>query len=264
MFLCLSARNQKPFVVPAPGVADTSGGGVPSESGEAMPLDLSQFSNSALFSGLPPEAVNYIAEHARQRTYRAEEAIVHQDDPGETFYVILHGTAKVSTTLPDGNEVFLALLATGDTFGELSLIDSGFRSADVVTQEETTLLSIDRATFEELLKTVPGFTRNLMRILARRLRLANVRIQAHCTLDVYGLVARQILEFADLYGQEQTNGDKVIPIRLTQGNMAELVGASRERVNQVMVSYRQKGLISVDSSYRITVHKPGDLHKRCQ
>ena len=227
-----------------------------------MPLDAAQLSKITLFDGLSPEHLALIAERARQRTYRANEAIVHQDDPGETFYVILHGTVKVSTTLPDGNEVFIALLATGDTFGELSLIDSGFRSADVVTQEETTLLSLDRSAFEELTGTVPAFTRNLMRILARRLRLANVRIQAHCTLDVYGLVARQIIEFAELYGQKMPDGSILVPIRLTQGDMADLVGASRERVNQVMVSYRQRGSISVDPSYRIIVHKPAELRKR--
>ena len=67
-----------------------------------------------------------------------------------------------------------------------------------------------------------------MRILSRRLRLANVRIQAHCTLDVYGLVAFQILEFAELYGEAQANGDRFIPIRLTQSDMAQLVGWKRE------------------------------------
>jgi CRP/FNR family cyclic AMP-dependent transcriptional regulator len=229
-----------------------------------MPLDLTQLTHIPLFEGMAPEQLGIIAEHVRQRTYRTDEAIVHQDDPGETFYVILHGTVKVSNTMPDGNEVFLALLATGDTFGELSLIDSGFRSADVVTQEETTLISIDRTGFDELINTVPAFTRNLMKTLARRLRLANLRIAAHCTLDVYGLVARQILELAELYGESLPNGSRVIPIRLTQGNMADLVGASRERVNQVMVAYRQKGWISVDSSYRITVHKPTELSRRLQ
>lgn len=225
-------------------------------------MDATLLAKIALFEGLPSEQLETIAERARQRTYRAEEAILHQDDPGETFHIILHGTVKISTTLPDGSEVFLALLATGDTFGELSLIDSGFRSADVVTQEETTLVTLDRGTFEELMNTVPTFTRNLMRILARRLRLANVRIQAHCTLDVYGLVARQIMELAELYGKPQTDGSTFVPIRLTQGDMAELVGASRERVNQVMVAFRQRGSISVDTSYHITVHKPAELRKR--
>lgn len=229
-----------------------------------MPIESSLLNRVALFEGLTPDQMAHITDRARQRTYRADEAIVHQLDPGETFYVILRGTVKVSTTLADGNEVFLALLAAGDTFGEMSLVDSGSRSADVITQEETTLVSIDRGLFEELVATVPPFTRNLLHILARRLRLANVRIQAHCTLDVYGLVARQILEFAELYGESLPDGSTRIPIRLTQGSMAELVGASRERVNQAMVSYRTRGAISIDSRYHITVHKPDDLRKRIQ
>ena len=228
-----------------------------------MLIDNSTLKKIALFDGLTPEQLRLIAENARQRTYRRiNEAIVHEHDQGETFYVILSGTVKVSTTLENGKEVFLALLAAGDTFGEMSLIDSSGRAADVMTQEETTLVSIDRATFEHLMNTIPVFSRNLMRVLARRLRLANIRIQAHCTLDVYGLVARQILEFAELYGETLVNGDRIIPIRLTQGDIADVVGASRERVNQVMVAYREKGLISVDSAFHITVHKPAELQKR--
>lgn len=229
-----------------------------------MPLDAKQLTSITLFENFTPEQLELVCRHARVKTYKVDDVVVHQDYPGENFFVILHGTVKVSSTLPDGSEVFLALLATGDTFGELSLIDSGYRSADVVTQEPTTLISFDRTTFDSMLDTIPPFTRNLLRILARRLRLANVRIQAHSTFDVYGRVARQLLEFADLYGQTQPDGDRTIPIRLTQGDIAQLVGASRERVNQVMVAYRQKGWITVDPSYHITVHKPDELRKRMQ
>lgn len=229
-----------------------------------MPVEVSKLSKIALFDGLSPAQLAYIAEHSRERTHRANSAIVHQDDPGETFYVIVRGTVKISTTLPDGNEVFLAVLAAGDTVGEMSLIDASGRSADVITQEETTLISIDRSVFDELASSGPIFTRNIMRILSRRLRLANVRIQAHCTLDVYGLVAFQILEFAELYGETLANGDRLIPIRLTQSDIAQLVGASRERVNQVMVSYRRKGLISIDPHFHITVHNITGLQKRVQ
>ena len=229
-----------------------------------MPIELDVVQSIPLFKGLNPAQTQCVAERGRKRTYRADDAIVHQDDFGETFYIILQGTVKVSTTLPDGKEVFLALLATGDTFGEMSLIDQSGRAADVCTQEPTTLIALDRTTFDYLIDNGSAFSRNLMQVLARRLRLANVRIQALATLDVYGLVARQILEFADLYGQDLPNGDRLIPIRLTQSNMANLVGASRERVNQVMVAYRQKEYITVDSAYRITVHLPEELKKRCQ
>ncbi len=229
-----------------------------------MALDPHRLPKIALFEGLTPEQLAVIAEHARERTYRSGVTILSQEEPGETFYVIQHGTVRISTSLPDGQQVFLALLATGDTVGEISLIDSGGRSADVVTQEPTTMICIDRVAFDHLMLAGSAFPRNMMRILARRLRLANVRIQAHCTLDVYGLVAFQIVEFAELYGETQPNGDILIPIRLTQQDIADLVGASRERVNQVMVAYRTKGYISVDSRYRLTVHKKKELEVRVQ
>jgi CRP/FNR family cyclic AMP-dependent transcriptional regulator len=230
-----------------------------------MPVDPRLLASIPLFEGLTPDQLALIAGKARQRTYKAEESIVRQDDPGETLYIVLNGIVKISMIGTDGNEVFLAVLAAGENFGELSLIDSQFRSADVVTQEETTLMSIDRATFNELIATVPPFSMNLLRILAHRTRRANVRIHAHCTLDVFGLVARQLLEFAELYGVTQPDDSVLIPIRLTQGDIGDLVGASRERVNQVMGHFREKKMISVDpKTYRITVFKPEELRKRLQ
>jgi CRP/FNR family cyclic AMP-dependent transcriptional regulator len=231
----------------------------------AMPVDAKLLCNIPLFEGLSPDQLAAVAAKARQRTYKGDEAILHQDDPGETLYVILSGIVKISMVGTDGNEVFLAVLAAGENFGELSLIDSQFRSADVQTQEETTLVSIDRPTFNELIATVPPFSMNLLRILAHRTRRANVRIHAHCTLDVFGLVARQLLEFAELHGIKQPDGSTLIPIRLTQGDIGDLVGASRERVNQVMGHFREKKMISVDpKTYRITVIKPEELRKRLQ
>ena len=217
-----------------------------------MAMDPHRLPKIALFDGLTSEQLAFIAEHARERSYRAGVTLLSQEDPGETFYVIQHGTVRVSMSL-NGQQVFLALLATGDTVGEMSLIDSGGRSADVVMQEPTTMICIDRVAFDHLMQAGSTFPRNIMRILARRLRLANVRIQAHCTLDVYGLVAFQLVEFCELYGEPQEDGATLIPIRLTQQDIADLVGAARESVNKVMVAYRKKKFIDVDSRYRITV-----------
>ncbi|HZT43369.1 MAG TPA: Crp/Fnr family transcriptional regulator [Chthonomonadaceae bacterium] len=227
-----------------------------------MTLDVAYLRSIPLFEDLPADQLAAIAAHCRQRTYRAEEAIIHEKDPGESLYVIVQGTVKVSKTQPDGNAVFLAILAAGDTFGEMSLIDSMNRSADVATLEETTLVAIDRPDFEHLVNTVPTFTRNMLRTLARRLRLANACIEALCTLDVEQRIARQIIAFAENYGRTLANGDRLIPVRLTQGTLAEIVGASRERVNQVMVYYRRKGYISVGSNYHITVHNAEELQMR--
>jgi CRP/FNR family cyclic AMP-dependent transcriptional regulator len=111
---------------------------------------------------------------------------------------------------------------------------------------------------------MPAIALNLLRILSDRLRLANERIQALCALDVYGRVARQIQSFARQYGQRDSAGIVTIPIRLTQSDIASLVGATRERVNQVMTSFKQQGYIAVDRNYRITVRNPDALERYCQ
>ncbi len=216
-------------------------------------MDPNDLPKIALFDGLTPPELLLIAQHSIRRKYQSDVTILSQWEPGETFYVIEQGTVRICSPLPDGSQVFLALLAAGDTVGEMSLIDKKGRSADVVTLEPTKLISINRAAFDHLMTNGSTFPRNLMRILARRLRLANVRIQAKCTLDVQGMVAFQINEFADLYGEPESEGKILIPIRLTQGDIADLVGASRERVNQAMVFFRSKGYINVDNRYRITV-----------
>jgi CRP/FNR family cyclic AMP-dependent transcriptional regulator len=111
---------------------------------------------------------------------------------------------------------------------------------------------------------MPVITYELLHVLGDRLRLANEQIQALATLDIYGRVARQILAIAGRYGQVTSDGEIVIPIRLTQSDIASLVGASRERVNQVMVAYKQQNYISIDQNYRITIHDRQALVQRCR
>jgi len=160
--------------------------------------------------------------------------------------------------------VILAILGPGDTVGEMSLVDSAGRSANVVTLEKSELLWMDRATFQECLQTMPAVTYNLVHILSDRLRLANEQIQALATLDVYGRVARQVLAFARQYGRPTDDGGTLIPIRLTQSDIADLVGASRERINQVVVSYKRQKYIAVDRRYRITVYNKEALAQRAR
>jgi CRP/FNR family cyclic AMP-dependent transcriptional regulator len=100
-------------------------------------------------------------------------------------------------------------------------------------------------------------------MLCNRLRVANEQIKALATQDVEGRVARQMLAFAQLYGRPTREGEVQIPLRLTQGDLAGLIGATRERVNQVIACYKQRRYISVDQNYRITIHKPEALSRRC-
>jgi CRP/FNR family transcriptional regulator, cyclic AMP receptor protein len=227
-----------------------------------MPVDPALLRNVGLFAGLPDAQCALISERGRVRGYRPETMVISQDDSGETLYLILKGIVKVFLNRPDGREVFLAVLAQGDHFGELSLIDSKYRSANVITQAETALLLIDRSLFDELTHC-RQFNLNLLGSLAARSRHGNERVGNLATMSVQGIVAHHILEFAELYGQRAANGkDITIPIRLTQNDLADVVGASRERVNQVMKHFKESGCISVNTQYRITVHKLTDL-RRC-
>jgi len=219
-----------------------------------------------LFRDLTIEQLTRLNDLLRRRTFPAGTNLVSAEEPGEVVYLILDGTVKIYVTQADGNDVIIAFGGPGDVEGEMSVLDSvaAGRSANIVTQEQTTVLWLDRVNFQECLRTMPAIALNLVRILSDRLRLANERIQALCALDVYGRVARQIQSFARQYGTPGPNGATVIPIRLTQSDIASLVGATRERVNQVMASFKQQGYIAVDRNYRITVQNPDALEKYCQ
>jgi CRP/FNR family transcriptional regulator, cyclic AMP receptor protein len=216
--------------------------------------DSNALADIPLFENLTCTQLEFVNGLVRKRQFPSGSSVISAETPGEVVYVILSGTVKIKADQPDGREVIIAILGPGEVVGELSLIDSVERSADVITQEESTVLWMDRRVFDALLESVPQVSLNLLRILSRRVRMATEQVRALCTLDVYGKVARQLLVFADQYGVPTASGVQ-IPLRLTQTDLAGMVGASRERVNQAVVNLRDRNLISVDTSYRTTVRE---------
>lgn len=217
-----------------------------------------------LFHGLSSEDLAYLNGLLRSSAIPAGTNFITVEQPGEVVYVILEGTVKIYVSREDGREVILAFLGRGDTVGEMSLIDSSGRSANVVTTEKSRLLWMDRITFQTCLRAMTPLANNLVRLLSNRLRFANEQIQALCTLDVAGRVARQILALADRYGSSEAGGKVTIPLRLTQSDLGEIVGASRERVNQVIVELKQRGTILVQKDHRIRVLNRRDLASYCR
>ena len=217
-----------------------------------------------LFEGLSPPQLSYLNGLLRSASFPAGSNFITAEQPGEVIYVLLEGTVKIYISHSDGRDVILAFLGPGDTVGEMSLVDSSGRSANVVATERSRLLWMDRATFQACLQEIAPLANNLIRLLAKRLRFANEQIQSLCTLDVPGRLARQILALADRYGSPGTGGEVEIPLRLTQSDLGEIVGASRERVNQVVVELKQKGYVSVDANHRIRVKDRAGLARYCQ
>jgi CRP/FNR family cyclic AMP-dependent transcriptional regulator len=226
---------------------------------------LAEMGRIPLFQGLAASDARQLAEHVRTLAVPAQTNLMALAQPGETMYAIVQGTVRVQIEQLNGMLVILAFLGPGDTVGEMSLVEeagaSAIRSATVVTMEPCQLLWLDRFTFQRCIDTMPRLSTNLLRVLSRRLRMANESIQTLATLDVPGRVARQLAAFANVYGEPVPGGVRV-PLRLTQQDLADSVGASRERVNQVLQGMKRQGLVAVDNSHRFTVSDPATLVAR--
>ena len=227
-------------------------------------LDPSTLSRMALFRGLSNEQLLRLNTLLNHKSFPAGTNIITAEQPGEIIYVILGGSVKVHVTQPDGNDVILAILGAGEIVGEMSLADSLGRSANVFTLEETALLWMDRTTFRTSPREMPEMAANLMKVMSRRLRLANTHLRSLATLDVTGRLASQILAFAQEYGETTPGGDDLIPLRLTQTDLASLVGASRVRVNQALGFYKRHNYLSVDRNHYLTVHDKTALAQRAR
>jgi CRP/FNR family cyclic AMP-dependent transcriptional regulator len=221
--------------------------------------DPSDLGKLELFRGLSPAELTRVNDLLGRTKFPAGAMILTADQPGEIAYVILEGTLKVSTLQSNGRELTLALLGPGEVVGELAVADRAGRSADVIALEPAVLVWLDRATFVQLRRDIPAITENLLRLLARRLRLANAQLQAMATLDVHGRVARQLLALGGVLGEELPDGGVRIPLRVTQSDLAALVGATRVRVNEVLVGFTRRQLIAVDDQHRITIRDRVEL-----
>ncbi|MFN7926959.1 MAG: Crp/Fnr family transcriptional regulator [Blastocatellia bacterium] len=231
-----------------------------------MPLttDPNTLAQKTLFQQLPPDQLAVINGLLHQKTFPTNATLITAEQPGEAVYLIERGAVKIHIEQADGTDVILAILAAGDVLGEMSMTDAATRSANATTLEDTVLWWMERAAFQRCLQTMPQLALNLLRLLSQRLRMANEQIQALATKDVEGRVARQLLALVQAYGQQTNEKDWCIPIRLTQSELASLVGATRERVSQVIASYKQRRYLSVDKHHHITVHRLDALTMRVQ
>lgn len=218
---------------------------------------------SPLFEGIEGATRDRMSENLHRRTARAGTLIMASDQPSSVVSIIVEGTAKICVSR-NGRDTILNLIGPGEVLGEMAVLDGQGHSADVITLEDMTLLWMDKDEFAGYLKTVPELGINIARALSRRLRLATARIDALSTMDVPGRVAHQLRVFSNEYGRKNTAGEVVIPLYLTQSDLAELVGATRTRVNQAIASLRKTQVISIDKNHHITIHDPIALARRCQ
>jgi CRP/FNR family cyclic AMP-dependent transcriptional regulator len=169
--------------------------------------------------------------------------IMAAGDPTDSLYIVLSGRLKVMMSDEDGKEVILNILGPGEFFGEMGLIDDSPRSASVVAVEPCELLAISKRDFKKCLAENFEMTMALLRGLVRRLRDADRKIGSLALLDVYGRVARLLLDMS-----ETVNGQKMVTRRLPKQDIAKMIGASREMVSRVMKDLQLGGYIEMRGS----------------
>jgi CRP-like cAMP-binding protein len=216
-----------------------------------------------LFADLTPEQLAHVAGCLRRRPLAEDEVIVQRDGPGDALFILSSGKAKVSYTTEDG-ETIIAMLSPGDFFGELSLLDGGGRSADVVAVEPSEVLVLSADDVHLCLHAFPSISIALLKGLAGRLRRATDWIAVLSSQDVYGRIARQLLNLATVHGVPAPGGGELIRLRLTQIDLAGMVGASRESVNKAMRYFKSKEYITFDGTHHVTILNRAALEKRCQ
>lgn len=194
--------------------------------------------NIPLFTGLPEAQLNHIARMAALRQEPRNKTIVFAGAGTDSLFVIVRGSAKVLSRDVDGREVILSMLGAGECFGEMGLIDDSPRSADVVTNEACDLLVISKADFTRALSENVDLCLNIMKSLVLRLREANHKIESLALMDVYGRVAKLLLDLS-----ETENGVRVVKRKITKLDMSKMVGASREMVSRVMRDLEHRGII---------------------
>ncbi len=223
-----------------------------------FPGNLDTLRTIELFAGLNHNQLMWLSARIHAQSFPAAVDLVIEGEPGEVVYFILSGTVKVFLPQLDGSQVTVNIEGPGDMIGELSAIDQAGRAASVVTLEPTQAAWISREHFLETLRTIPTANENLLRLLVARVRRTTSLIRAYAVLDVPGRIASQLLLLADLYGRKTAQGI-YIPLCLMQNDIAELVGSSRKRANQVMVALRRDGLIQSDLTGHITLLHPDQL-----
>ncbi len=193
----------------------------------------------SLFAGLPDAARAEIEKRVVTRTYPRNAIVINEGDFSDGLYVLLSGRVKVFSTGDDGKEVILRYQEPGEYFGELALIDEAPRSVSVMTVEPSKLSLISRDAFRDCLAKNPDLAFQLIGELTHRIRSLTDDVKSLALLDVYGRVARVLLNRAS-----ETDG-KLIAERLTHQELANMVGASREMVTRILKDLTTGGYITM-------------------
>ena len=214
----------------------------------AMLSSLDLIRRVPLFSLLTNDQAQSIADSVVKRRFRRGEIVVEHGKKSNALFIMLTGRARVLTADQRGREVILAVLQPGDYVGEMSLIDNQPHSATVRAEVQSDMLVLGRAEFARCLPENSSLSYAIMRGLVQRLRSADRQIESLALLDVYGRVARALLEMSEMVGVQQ-----VIRNKVSRQDLAKVVGASREMVSRVMKDLEEREMIETQENGSVVI-----------
>ncbi len=209
-----------------------------------------------MFSGLSDEAIGRLVNMLKHRHVRKGEVIVHEGEDADYFYLILAGKAKVIIKNADEREFIISFLKPGEFFGEMGLLDDKPRAASVIAMTPCELLLVAKKDFDVFLSSNYEITRYMLRSFAHRMRSVIRKIESLAMMDVYGRVARILLD-----NSEMVDGELVYQYRMSKQEFSEMVGASREMVTRVLKHIEEEGFIE-NRDGKLIIHNDIPSHKQ--
>lgn len=204
-----------------------------------------------MFGGFPEDQLRVLATMVTRRSAPRGTVIMREGDPTDALYIVMSGRLKVMMGEADGKEVILGILGAGEFFGEMGLIDDSPRSATVIAIEPCELLAVGKRAFKKCLNENIALALAVLRVVVQRLRTADRKIGSLAMLDVYGRVARILLELA-----VERDGKLQIPDKLTQKDIAARVGASREMISRIFSDLADGGYVRKENGQLVIARKP--------
>ncbi len=209
-------------------------------------------SKNQLLSRLAPREMDELLSLATIEHFGPDDVIFHKGDPGDRLYAILSGRVGINTVSREGKEIILNVLGPGEVFGEIAVLDGKRRTAGAVAMQPTKLVRIGRAEFLPFLERHPRLCIRVIEVLCERLRWTSDIIEDTIFLDIPRRLAKRLLTLIERHGQPVEGGVK-IDMKLSQEDLGNMLGVTRESVNKGIASFQQQGVISYEGAY-IIVH----------
>ena len=225
-------------------------------------MDNDVLREAPLFRELDDEAAAALRASLTETRLRRGEVLFREGDSGDKLFIVTEGKVKLGKSSSDGRENLLAILGPGQMFGELSLFDPGPRSATVTAVTDCVMQSLSHDELLEWLTGRPGVARGLLAQLGSRLRKANDVVADLVFSDVPGRVAKALLDLASRFGRSADDGIHVHH-DLTQEELAQLVGASRETVNKALADFASRGWLRLEPR-SVVILDVERLHRRAR